>query len=185
MILNTTTKKEHNFSNQTFECDSADLRRDTQTFVNLSSQSTRSDLFILGTAHFASSPDHRPVDRHTRTEDPSSRYPLLQENRTRSPSTYQVPTFLPFCGGGRKPQDTTAYNDRADNMVNFMKRFQNCQPLHTTMILESLAFFQVLHERHMTLESQFGGIAQRWAAAHQDIIPTKSQREAIRNREKK
>lgn len=53
------------------------------------------------------------------------------------------------------------------------------------MTAELLACFQVLHERHVTLESQFGGIAQRWAASHQDIIPAKLRREAIRNREKK
>lgn len=53
------------------------------------------------------------------------------------------------------------------------------------MIPELLACFQVLHERHVTLESQFGGIAQRWAASHQDIIPAKLQREAIMKQRKK
>lgn len=37
----------------------------------------------------------------------------------------------------------------------------------------------------MTLESQFGGIAQRWAASHQDIIPAKLHRVAFRNGVKK
>lgn len=102
----------------------------------------------------------------------------------RPPDTRFPPSFHSAEVGGTR-RTTLHTMTEADNMVNFMKRFHDCRLCHTPVIPESLACFQVLHERHVTLESQFGGIAQCWAAAHQDVIPTKPQRKAITKTERK
>lgn len=106
------------------------------------------------------------------------------------PHTRFPPSFRSVVVGGTRRTPLLTKTE-ADNMVHFMKMYIYVYIYgilyiiwHTPKIPESLAWFQVLHERHVTLESQFGGIAQLWAAAHQDIIPTKSQK-AIRKRGKK
>lgn len=85
--------------------------------LSVSGQGWFYDLFLLGTRHLVSSPDHVPSFRHTRTSDPRILKPSSQENDTRAPCKYVVPSFIPFCGGESHPQDTTAHTHITGNSV--------------------------------------------------------------------
>lgn len=57
--------------------------------------------------HWTSVPLQSPLDKHSRTLEPTSVYPVLQEKMAVAPYTVSVPILLPFGGVPRSPQEMT------------------------------------------------------------------------------
>lgn len=139
----------------------------TETFMNATELEEGFHLpaLLLGITHWTASPLHWPFCRHTRSWDPWSVYPSLQENVSLAPCTYETPSFSPFSGAETYPHAATAVQDTA----------QHSEPARSQRSGDasaSLTWRQVLQERNVTLERSSGSISHRWTTTHQDVIPT-------------
>lgn len=92
----------------------------SETFMNATEQEEGFHLpaVLLGITQWAVCPLHWPFSWHTRSWDPWSVYPSLQENVSLAPCTYETPSFSPFAGAETYPHAATARYKTQHNTQN-------------------------------------------------------------------